>query len=260
MQRVDFLGASGVGKSTFYKELLNNRTKSAVWMTPIEAKTKIAYQYIRQNGGSVKEYLFRAMLKRALCKRLHPLLVRNILFNQQQESIWREKDRYAQFFETALKGATIKENPCLRLLRIVWFYEALNDVLFIENSKLSGLVLFNDSLSQRFNIILSSSQGYCKTLAFDYFKNIPLPFGLIYCKLNEDKTINRIIKRSTIKTIFAHRDIEFEVLFKNIQLQLSIAEIGADVLKSRGVKVFEIDMENLPENNVKLITDALLLN
>lgn len=264
MQRIDFLGAPGVGKSTLYNELVKQRVKSDTWMTPGEARARIAYEYSLQNARSVKNHVIAGLLKSSICKRLHPILSNKILAAYQKKTTWTEKDRYAKFFETALKGATIWEkDPLRRLMGITEFYSVATEVIFLEHSQFMGLTLFDESLSHKVYTITHWRKGFFEGMTNDYFSHIPLPTGLIYCKLEPEETFNRVKQRSITvpgqegKIIPGHRDLNDNLLLESIKAQLDIAAIGAEVLRNRGVSILEVDMADTPAHNVKLIANAL---
>ena len=273
MKRIDFLGAPGVGKSTIYHELVRQRTKLDTWMTPEEARTKTKCEYSLQNARSVKEHAVAGLLKNGVCIKLLPSFSKRMLetildtyqFDKyERETIWVEKERYADFFNVALKSATIEEKePLRRLMGITHFYSVARDVIFLEHSSFPGLVLFDESLSLRVYGITRSRKGFFESATEDYFNNIPLPAGLIYCSLDPEKTFQRIKQRSLPmpgqhgKIIPGHRDLESAPLLESIEVQLDKAAIGADVLRNRGVKVLDIDMKDSLTYNVNVIANAL---
>jgi|GEM_PF-3016166 len=256
MKRIDFLGAPGIGKSTIYIELVKRRAKSDSWMIPEEAWIKIARQYSTQNAKSGKDYIIAALLRIGLFNKIYPDLSLRVLHKNQKEIIWNEREHYANFFEAALQSSTIKEKiPLRRLGGIKSFYSVARDVIFLEHSRIPGLVLFDESLSQKIFGVTMWREGMFESATNNYFNTIPLPEALIYCKLNPDETLNRIKQRG--KIIPGHRDLDGNLLFEAIKVQLRIAAMGADILKNRGAKVLEIHTEDSLEENAEKITDAI---
>lgn len=264
MQRIDFIGSPGVGKSALYRELVQQRVKSDTWLTPEEARARIAYCYLENNTQSIKDYATLWLLKNVLLKKLHPILSNRILDGYQKEIIWREKERYENFFEVALKGATVKEKaPLRRLLGITNFFTVASNVISLYHSNIHGLVIFDESLSHKIYTITHWQKGYYENLTNEFFNTIPLPQGVIYCKLDPEKTLHRIKQRGMNihgrrgKIIPGHCDLDDNLLLESITAQLDIAAIGVDVLQKRDVKILEINMENSLEQNIKRITNAI---
>jgi adenylate kinase len=260
VDRIDFLGTSGVGKSTIYNKLVKNRSKIDNWMTPEEAKIKIAQKYSIQNNALIKNRLIAVSLKVDLFKKLHPILANAVIEKNQEDTIWVNKDKYTDFFEVALRGANIQEKiPLRRLSGIRAFYATVRDVIFLEHAQIPGIILFDESLSLRIYAVTMWRKGYYEEATIDYFNNIPPPFGIIHCKLDPDKTLSRIIQRKNTcgNIIQGHRDLDNNHLLEVIKAQNDIAAVGANVLRNRGVKVLEIDTDDSIENIVKKITTAI---
>jgi len=258
MKRIDFLGAPGVGKSTTYKALVNNRRKKDSWLTPKEAKNKIAYEFFKKDAYSKKKLLTLYNFKHSLFKRKYNRSINRIITEQQKDIFWEKQNEYKDFLEIALKGVSIKEKePLRRILGINWFYIIFSDVIFIENSNLPEIVVFDESLSQKVYGITHNCKGFFENTIKDYFRNIPLPQALIYCKLDPKETFNRIKNRR--KIIPGHRQLESDQLNNNIKVQLEIAERGADILKNRNVGVLEIDLNDSLEFNIEIISNFLKL-
>jgi adenylate kinase len=254
MKRIDFLGVPGIGKTTIYKEMITRRTKSDCWMTPEEARIKVAQIYTIQNAQSQKDYIIAALLKIGLFKKFHPRLASGVLQGYQQKIIWNEKEHYADFLEAALQISTIKEKmPLMRLGGLGSFYSKVKEVIFLEYSRIPGLVLFDESLSHKIYAVTFWRKGFFESCTKDYFNAIPPPEGIIYFKLNPEKTFVQIKQRKI--TMMSHRDLDDDLLLEAIKAQLEIAAIGAEVLKNRGVKILEVHTDDPLENNIeKIIT------
>lgn len=99
----------------------------------------------------------------------------------------------------------------------------------------------------------------------EFYLHMPSPAGLIYCYLDYYETLKQIRNRQNDGIIsFSHRDLNNNTLIvddnqlsKIIQIQAEIASKGADILKQRGVKVLEVNMEKSLQNNVIKISEFL---
>lgn len=260
MNRIDFLGAPGVGKTTLYDELVRQRTRIDRWLIPVEAKVEIAKKKCLVENFGKKELLFSFFLKTGLFQQFHPSFTNLLLSKYQKETIWNQKDKYADFIEIALKGAAIPEKiPLRRLLGLTWFYSIVNDVIFLEHADVNNIVVFDESLSHKVYSIIESQEGCYENLTEEYFQYMPPPNVLIFCKANPKKIQHRIKQRENTngKLIPGHRDLDVFSLFERIKIQCHVAEIGASVLRDRGVKVIEVDMEYTLDHNVHKVINLL---
>lgn len=254
--RVDFLGAPGVGKSTLFKELLKQRPKSKPWLTPREAKIIWAQQHASMYANTKRELLKAFLLKSKLFKKLHPALAEELIGPVLTQFLWDQKDKYADFIEVALSGAAIKgKNPLRRILGITWFFEMFSTTVFLTNNHNNRFVFFDESLSQKvFGVLDSSTIGY-EDVVMNYFQHIPRPAYLVFCNLGSDILFQRIKTRN--KIIPGHRNLTNEGLFEIIRVQQFIAEIGKKALIQRGSVIVELDMQNSLSYNIEVVQNSI---
>ena len=242
MKRIDFLGASGAGKTAVFYELTRKYSREKRWFTPKEAKAAVARQYLKQNKGILKNYKPALLLNLPLFRPFHPQVSSYILRSHSTELLWKNAQRDDLFLSIVLKGAGFENRePLHRLLGINWFVPVYRDVLIMENNSLDPLVLFDESLSQKVYGITHWEKGAFEEITAAYFNNIPLPAGLIHFNITSQTAFKRLKERPKVTT--GQRNITGEELFNVIAAQVNIARIGVDIIKYRGVKVLEIDSE-----------------
>lgn len=246
MRRIDFFGAPGVGKSTLYNEFLRRRKNSKVWMTPREAKIKLALEHLKKSNINKKEFLAKLVLKNFLLKPIHLQLADDILFTLEENNILDKRHIYNEFINKVLLCALNEEkDPTRRLIGLNWFYYKLLFVSLLDSSTDNTTVIFDESLSQKvYGIIYQNNNINLKEIE-DYFNMIPPPLCVVYCKLDPEETFNRLKKRK--KVIPGHRGLSENLLFEKINIQLELASIGVNVLNSRGVKIIDVNTKNFLE-------------
>ena len=259
MKRIDFLGASGAGKSAVFDAIARSASREKQWFTPKEAKTAAARQYIKQNKRMVKDFKPTLLLNLPLFRPFHPQVSNYVLRTHGTKLLWENAQRDKPFLNTVLKGAGFENRePLHRLLGINWFVPVYRDVLIMENSPLESLVIFDESLSQKVYGITHWKQGAFEEITAAYFNSIPLPAGLIHFKIASQTAMERLNERPKVTT--GQRNSTGEELFNVISAQVDIARTGADIIKYRGVKVLEIESELPIERKVvyinKFIADS----
>ena len=243
MKRIDFLGASGAGKSAVFHELEKISGRKKLWLTPKEAKTAVARYYMKQNRRSSKDYKAAIMLGLPFFKPFHAQAASYLLSARSTELLWDNAQNHSAFLNTVLKGASFEERDALhRLLGINWLVPVYRDVLLMENCPLEKIVAFAESLSQKIYGITHWQKGAFEEITAAYFNSIPLPAGLVHFKLASETAFERLKKRPKVTT--GQRNMTDAELFNVIDAQIEIADMGAGIIKARGVKVLELNSDS----------------
>lgn len=190
MQRVDFLGAPGVGKSTLYGALLKRRSRTRTrWLTPSEAKVLVARQRALQGGwkkklatvglsfppvqGVLADYLTRSDADRAL--RLNEGL-----------------GTYLELWEKALGDVLSSRERVLAL--VSWVHRTSELALFTAYLG-NRVVLYDESYSK---LICGWLTGLGASMAFitEFFGAAPAPAAVVWLVDPEPESIApRLLKR-----------------------------------------------------------------
>lgn len=240
MQRIDFLGAPGVGKSTLCKEVLR-RTPNSYFIGSNKAKIILAREYLKKSKTNKKKILANLVLKFLFIEPVRALIAKEILERSEHENLLNCKDEHSYFFESVLDSMLKSpKDPTRKFMGLNWFYTVSKTVFLLEKSKREGIVVFDESLSQKvYGVTDCDNEVYYEQVR-NYFKNIPLPFCLIYCNLDTQTTFNRLKSRK--KVIPGHRNLDDKKLLTIVENQHRIALIGKEVIQARGGTVIEIDM------------------
>ena len=252
MKRIDFIGAPGVGKTSIYRELLRQRTKKDNWLTYDEAKIKIAEQYILKD----KKYLKLVLLKASLFKNIHIFVADRILEKYYNKSLWNKRNEYNHFLSAVMEGILIeRKEPVRKLIGINWFFELIREVAFLENSKISGMFLFDESLSQKIYGLTEYNQRLSKNIVRDYFNAMPPPDILIYCYADFGTLLDRLNNRKN--RIPVHHGLNNDQLKTVILNHMNISLIAKNILKKRNIPIIAVDTNNNIKTNAKEILNLI---
>jgi len=241
MRRIDFLGAPGVGKSTIYRSLIDNRGNESKLLTLEEGKIKFAKAQLERHNLSRNEQLNKIILNFPLLKPFHKKLIKNIVYHAENRIIWDEKEKNSEFLNYALAGTSNIQKPAIRrLMGINWFFEIYKNIIMFDEFEDENFVLFDESLPQKIYGVTYSDNVIDKNQVSGYFMTMPLPACLVYCKLNHEEAFKRLKTRD--KVIPGHRGIKNEDLLNRIKNQIEVSSTGAEILKDRGCDIIEIDM------------------
>lgn len=243
MKRIDLLGASGAGKSTTFHMIVGTSGRKQCWLTPKEAKAAVARQHMKQERMSAKNLMAILLLGLPLFNPINTQVSNYLLNAHSTQLLWDNAQIHNSFLEIVLKGASCEERDSLhRLLGINWFVPVYRDVLLMENSSIEQRVVFDESLSQKVYGITNWKKGAYEEITAAYFNNMPLPAGLVHLKLDCATAFDRLKERQKLTT--GQRNLTQEELIDVINAQIEIASIGASIIKSRGVKVLELESES----------------
>lgn len=259
MQRIDFIGASGVGKTSLFNELISRRSETEKWMTIDEAKLIITLHLVINNFNDVKHKFFAPLLKFKYLNFIFAYVYKNTVHSYLMELLRKNKEQYSEFLEILLKNAVIKEEePLYKLLNVVWFYNIFENVILIEQSPIEGVVIFDESLSHKLCSLSNSFTGI-DDIAIMEFSTIPPPLAIIHCHLDPIETLQRLKQRQreNNKLILKHYNLNDDQLLESIKARKHYAQIGAQVMKDRGVKVIDIDMNDDTQQNLKKVINFL---
>jgi thymidylate kinase len=267
MRRVEIFGVEGIGKTTLYKELVKRRKRRDNWRTLDEASIRVAYKYAKEcNKISFIHLIAPILLRIPIHRTIRSYLCDQLLQIPQKEVVIQNRP-YSMFFQAIINFCNVEQyNPQLRLYRATNLYSTSCRIMYLENHISSDIFVIEGETISIYGLLLSHQlDESCEDLAKNFFLNIPPPAGLIYCKLDPEKTIERIQKRNKDGIItIAHRDpedynslIETSQLRRIIKYQNIIADIGIKVLRNRGVRILVIDMEDTLEKNISKIQKYL---
>jgi hypothetical protein len=243
MKRIDFIGAPGVGKSTLYRELLRQRNKGDKWLTPLEARVRIAKsKSFPGNEKSMRDSIKALILRTGPLKFLHPYCVKSA---QTQQLLIAQQHYYKKLPELFCDymGRSADE-PLLKIMRAAWLLEDLEVIATINAHSLSEAVLFDEGLTQKiFTWFVLDNQFDLHTL--------PLPDAFVYFHCDPGIVHERMETRE--KTPFQHLFYGKEQIHTIHQIQTERLEQGAKSLARFGIKGIAIDASGPLKDNMARI-------
>jgi len=243
MERIDFLGAPGVGKSSLLNYLLNKSHYHRQILKPDKAKIILAKEYLKASHRSYIYFLVSIVFRFCTFSRIRTLFANEILKNAEDDNLWNKRDQYKAFINNVLEIATSsKKDPIITLFGINRFFNVSKYTFLLEFSKQEGIVLFDESLSQKVYGLVNCENYLDQEAIKKYFTYMPLPRCLVYCYLDLENLLDRIKKRN--KIILPHRNLSEEQLRIVCRNQLEVASIGKEVLESRGCNIIQINMKD----------------
>lgn len=245
MNRVEFFGVPGVGKSTLYKSLIS-RNKGKSYITEADAKLLTESNIIFKNKNFRNKYVIKILNKFYRLK----LFKRVEKFNFYDFIV--DKEKYNDLFEIVLKFSSIKDRQInRRLLGAHWFMGKFENVIMYENYPLDDLVVLDESLMQKiFSLIEIYDKNYENEI-HEYFLNLPKPAGIIACNTSIEKIMQRILKRSKNGVVrHIHLNKSRKELESVVALQNKIYEVGTNIMIKRGVSVKQVNLDVLSDNLV----------
>jgi adenylate kinase family enzyme len=270
MIRIEFIGASGVGKSTLIKLILKNRSSNENWLTPAEAREKIARQIQPDSISSIKLKIIRTLLLRGLYTKSFKTYLVDSLLDQYEDVLINTslagynvlldlmiyKLAQNHQIEARKKAQVIKTafNSLLRNYAIFDYFKLEDCILYDESIIKNNMWSFDD---QEFNQSFNSHPQEMRR---------EKPDGVIYCQLDFDETYNRRLNRiQKRKANDPERRLSPEELRLSCQLMLENSEKKVAALQTLGISVLVLNMNepletnlNIAQNYIRNVIDSIV--
>ncbi len=253
MKRIDFMGAPGIGKTTLFNELNKFHSRSKKWLTIQEAKVYIANGILSDHFLSIvnlKKFLINAARPKGLQKQI----VDNVLSSAATDALLLKQSEWSRYLEfCAYQIGFLQKEPIYRIYLAKWLESILSNVALAEEYNSPHKVLFDESLSQRAPGLLPWDHTSCLKECHDYFKLMPAPFAVVHLNAKPEQIAKRIIERSKVITIsMQHRGLTRTELLERSKSANAIFQVGAEVLRERGIKVIDLDAD---KNTIIMVTE-----
>lgn len=246
---VEFLGPSGVGKSTTYNELVNLWEENDIWL-PMEKG------YF---GIQMPKITWKTKFKKNLLRIPYPSPWKvDISYCEEtlQDYIESNKDLLDLFWD-ALKTQKIhqKKNYDTRFKSVELIKSKILKTALIQKSDNNKFVVLEDGLLH--NIGFFSKDGLTNTddAFFELVLNIYLPDAIVYFEIEEKYLLNRIIKRK--QKTFLEKGLSDNDLKYKIKNDLSFNAKKIDALKKIKVPHLVLNSNLPPKVKANQIKDFL---
>lgn len=244
MQRIELIGASGVGKTTLYEKLSRISLENRTYLT-----LKDAYKTAALNceipKGHVKLFFYKKLLKSGLVKSKEWGLGKVILMDRLQgKTDKRSKyDPFSVSFDILYHYLKDEPGPFYVEKRMSRFLRTIDDYLLLDRG-LPGdeLVLVDEGITTHHYPGITD-YGF-QIYSTEQLKSDPVfnPSGIIFCVQSADIIFEQAIRRrkNGIKT-FSHGRLNHEELRKHIEKNILKDERKIEGYRRIGVPVLEIN-------------------
>lgn len=237
---IEFLGLPGVGKSTIYKKVVRNNNNFLIIVNyiiknkTISFKTKLLFVLLKymplRSGRKLKLCTILIKKKKIVSsdEELLSLVLYNI-FNSRKKSVYKYDNLY----------------------NFNIFHNYYNLLTKINSSK--PAVLDEGMLQKVFFFLDHENFEFRQIDITNFLKKIRLPSVVIYCHLEENLLIKRIITRH--KTVDSHKNTN--QLKQTVREQERALSFVVSWLKSNNIKIIELDMSNPISHNSAIVKKVI---
>ncbi len=227
MQRVEFMGPPGVGKTTVLRYLQDERVPgvgalhSPLWL-PLWA------EHQRKRPNAATRYLESALYARKGLRRwMRPRLEKEMIRHALRE-LRNAPAPWPEFLRGALEGPDPGISPALAIERMRSFGFSTAQAWVTDRLAREGAVVFDEGLAQRG---ISLGQGMDADRTREYYRLMPAPAAVVRIEAPATEIQARLRDRNPDVTRF-HAMVE---------QGLEIGERAGETLRERGIPVVEID-------------------
>lgn len=239
MNRIEFIGSPGVGKTT-----LANRVKEELNSGKIKAIKQDEIPYFL-NPVSKVPLLNKLLSKNILLLREAYNILNKVykvpLINNELRKISKE-DKWPDFIEVFYKDLNYHS---INIKRINLFNESLALTSFTDRMSYSGIILYDEGLLQRAVSLAFINND--QELIRKYLMNLPKPSAVIIVESKKEIIKARLTKRDGVNS-------EYLGL---LDIALEVVDICKVVMEERGVEIIKVNSENLTNKRLLEITQEL---
>lgn len=260
MKRIEFVGASGIGKSALLHEVVKHKTGSDSWITFEEARVYLAKTIaVDKVSLRMSQLYLQSNLTRP--KKLREYLVAKILDRNSRDIFDATHGKYLDladaFLEPLHKYNAINS---MRKMSLTAFYyqHTLLDTILLDYYKLNKVVVDDEGIihntlgftdEERFRVVYENHANSETSV---------IPIAVVFCNLGEisymQRRKNKILQgRGTV----LERTFNDDELQKSCRRFMQSAAAKINVLKKFGIPVLEINMENPLQENAPIVYEFI---
>jgi len=260
IKRIEFIGPSGVGKSTFYNHYLSQRKPELHWFSKEEVVQQYANEIINIKELPLRlQFYIKFGIKR---KYYEQWFYRHFIKGYKNQIINESIDNYSILLDILIKDfAENKEVHPFNKLKMFNFYtQRLEELALVNHVGNNQKVLFDDG-------VIHNNSGLSNPLYFESLKNcdttilkLILPSGVIYCDLPLEENLKRRKNRiGSGKGTFLEKDLDMVSLKKlTIHSNKKVSEKIQNI-KNLGIPVLQLNMNDTIDKMVSEV-DHFILN
>ncbi len=266
MERIEFIGASSVGKSTLFDNMLSKRNSKKEWVTSEEFTVQIARNLKIYPTVISKRTIGIIVLKGNILREKHNRIARRLLGDYQEKVCIRHAGTYNALTNMIMDGAAEDcgllshlPTPFKKNKYLAHCHQCIIEMLLLEFFDKNKTVVFNDKSIIRHNPKTSDKEAYMKALNGSMEGDLKInPSGIIFCNLSLEENIERRLSRIHSGVIqFTEKDLTEQEIRNLCRFEIEDAKQKAEVMKQAGVPVLEVDMAGNPDQNANHVMDFI---
>ncbi len=242
MKLIELAGCSGVGKSTLHEALrTKDFMKENFIFTDEQARQILARQILRSNRSLLQILLYPG-IKIPL---LNSFLCQKVLDGKYKKQLLRQHKAW----EACLHSLFMRHSNSIKTLRSLYRYSALltrmESQSFYRSFPCDNLMVMDSGLFYKVaNILILLEEKQIDFATEEIYSSLPvIPDGIIHLVATPEIILDRIFSREKLKSseVQEFKDIKKDKVYKRILLEEKVNHKGFEILKSRGVKILEVN-------------------
>jgi len=241
---VEFLGVSGVGKTTTYKHLFNAHTSKHNWI-PYEELCKDQYQHTNS---------FKNLLEYRLYKLFKPNHIPRIPHNR--ESLNKFVNQNREFLENFWNTMyDCKEDVNLRFYKTNYIRDIIEKIQNVKDSSSQKYCLIDEGLIHNLNYFINPNIPSTESEVERLLNLIKLPDGIVYFKGEIDTIMNRTMNRGSLRA--GEKNLSSEDLVLKKALSIKEKSLVIDCVNKSQIPIITVDAQDSITNKADKIMEFL---
>lgn len=261
MKKIEFIGASGVGKTTLFNDILKNRSEHASWITPTEARIQLAKTGQIDVPKFSMHGVMQTFLKLNVFKKRHAFLSDHVLRNLETKVLLESMSQYNDIIDLSLKEIAMDENvePYKKVSFIDFYMNLiLHDILTIEKFSDHSLIVYDDGLIHNSYAVNDESKFHLMLEKNPALIEKVLPQGAVFCELSvEDNLARRKSRISKGRGHLLEIQQNDENLYKFCEESIHISNQIITIFEKYGIPVLRLNMNDSNEKNIALFNQFI---
>ena len=253
MKLVEFIGPSGIGKTTFFKHLLKEKN-GTLWFTENEAiQNHVKKMSFKEVRGFANRIRFMFIMLNILNKNHFSYAIQILSLHREKAfDLWNEK--YSEFTSAFLDCLISKNIPGhLQIKMINLYYQKLQQVMLLQYLNIEELIVMHDGIFH-----LNCGIGDWRPKYDELHYACGLPAAVVHFTGTKKDIVGRIKERNRKgRGTFLQNGLEDEELDKSVEESLEEDKKKIQLLKMVKVPMLHININENPKNSLLKMAEFL---